>query len=154
VLTAERLRELLTYEPDTGVFRWRVPAGRWLSIPAGSLVGFSHKGYWRICIEGRFYKASRLAWLYMTGEWPVHQIDHRNRVKSDDRWENLRDVTCQINNLNKGKSKNNTSGQTGVWWSKSRQKWHVVYRHKHIGYFSSKEEAVQARLKAEAGGPR
>jgi hypothetical protein len=101
IITAERLRELLHYDPDTGVFTWKVdhPNRR-----AGSIAGTQAKhevtSYRMITADGRRYYAHRLAWLYMTGEWPAHEIDHLSGDGIDNRWCNLRDVTKAINQQN------------------------------------------------------
>lgn len=153
MLTQQRLQELLAYNPVTGVFTWK-PATRegWKHAP-GDVAGCLGQGYWRIRVDGVLYKRSRLAWLYMTGHWPNCEVDHRNLVKSDDRWENLRDLTGRKNSRNNPIKKNNTSGHTGVSWDKRYQKWQaylMLDRKKiHLGYFASKDEAVTARQVAE-----
>jgi hypothetical protein len=97
-LTAEILRDLLAYDPDTGAFSWRVRAGpRAAGAIAGSL---SKDGYWVIGIGGRVYKAHRLAHLYMIGEWPPAQIDHQNIDHADNRWGNLRCANTSKNKAN------------------------------------------------------
>jgi hypothetical protein len=90
-ITHERLKERLTYDPDTGQWRWN-QRGRGLSERVGSICK-GNGGYLMIKVDGRSYKASRLAWYYMTGEWPGMEIDHKNRDPLDDRWENLRLAT-------------------------------------------------------------
>jgi hypothetical protein len=91
-MTPERLREVLSYNPWTGEFRWKVQLGRRVSI--GDVAGqITEQGCIRITIEGRHYYAHRLAWLYMKGEWPKRLINHRNRKPSDNRWPNLREAT-------------------------------------------------------------
>jgi HNH endonuclease len=97
-LTAEILRVLLTYDPATGIFRWRVRAG---PRAAGSIAGSkSDDGYWVIGLGGKVYKAQRLAYLYMTVEWPPGQIDHRNIDHADNRWDNLRLADTSRNKAN------------------------------------------------------
>jgi len=98
-LTAERLRELLNYDPDTGVFTWRVRMGR--GRP-GTVAGcVASKGYWRIIIDHSIYWAHRLAWFYVHGTWPAHDIDHLNGSRVDNRISNLRDVPRRVNAENK-----------------------------------------------------
>ena len=83
-LTAERLREVLDYDPDTGVFTRKVRTAS--SVKVGDVAGsLNGKGYIRIRVDGRLYFAHRLAWLYVHGEWPVDQVDHINGIKNDNR---------------------------------------------------------------------
>lgn len=86
-LTAEHLRALLEYEPATGVFRWRVRAGK--NVHAGWVAGSISEGYRIITAGGNRYRAGRLAWLFVTGNWPRGQLEHRNGDKDDTRIENL-----------------------------------------------------------------
>ena len=151
-LTAEYLRSVLDYNPDTGTFTWKVSTAHRVKVGdvAGSLDGH---GYLRIMVQSRLYKAHRLAWLYMHSNWPKGQIDHINRNRSDNRISNLRDVSRKQNLQNSGKSSANTSGCTGVSWDKQKSKWraHIMHNYKliHLGYFSILEEAVAARKAAE-----
>lgn len=99
MLTADRLREVLDYDPDTGFFTWRVSNGR--RAIKGHEAGFIHaKGYRRIKIDGRLYEAHRLAFLYVTGEWPEHGVDHRDMDPSNNAWGNLRPATPSQNAAN------------------------------------------------------
>jgi hypothetical protein len=151
-LTQARLKELVSYDPDTGVFIWIKKANR--NILIGSVAGsVNSQGYWRIQIDQKSYRAHKLAWLYIFGEFPNGILDHKNRDKLDNRISNLRSVSSSINNQNCKIRKNNTSGSAGVHLDKSRQKW-VSYvkidsKHKHIGYFNTIEEAIAARKAAE-----
>ena len=97
-LTVERLRELLSYDPATGKFLWRV--GR-QCMRAGAVAGATEvQGYRVIKIDGKIYKAHRLAWLYVTGEWPPEEIDHKNTDPQDNVWSNLRLATHSQNQAN------------------------------------------------------
>ena len=151
-LTAEQLRSVLHYSPETGIFTWKVSTARRVKVGdrAGSLDG---DGYPRIRVCSRLYLAHRLAWLYTYGEWPKLTIDHINRKKSDNRIANLRDVSHKQNNQNKSKYSHNTSGHTGVYWLKQSSKWRACIRHNqkqiYLGLFKSLEEAISARKAAE-----
>jgi hypothetical protein len=138
-LTADKLRELLHYDPHAGVLTWLVNLGPGrpdIGDVAGSL---SKDGYWVIGIYGRVYKAHRLAWLWMKGEWPPSDIDHRNLNKSDNIWTNFRLATDSQNGANKHAPAHNTSGIKGVSWCKRSRKWlaRIMVNGKSIflGYF-------------------
>jgi HNH endonuclease len=91
MLTAKRLRKVLSYAPTTGIFRWKVNASSRASV--GAIAGAKNgRGYHQIRIGGRPYSASRLAWLYMTGKWPNSEISYINGKPSDTRWVNLREA--------------------------------------------------------------
>jgi hypothetical protein len=146
-LTASRLRELLSYDAETGVFVWRVHHRP--KMPGDRAGGFGH-GYIQIRLDGRLYYAHRLAWLYVTGEWPDEQIDHINGDGVDNRFANLRPCSNDENQKNLGLRKTNTSGFSGVRWDKERQKWaaHIRINGKvtQLGRFNSKDEARTAYL--------
>lgn len=135
-VSLSRLKELLYYCPATGDFTWLVTRGG--NCRAGEMAGRPDAwGYVRINVDGQEYKAHRLAWLYMTGEWPESQIDHVNLIKSDNSWENLRPAT-QVQNLgNKPRYRNNKIGLKGV--SPRRGKFvstvQVNGKQKFLGYF-------------------
>lgn len=147
-LTAERLREVLSYNHETGRFIWLVH--RWLvGKPAGTIDGH---GYLLIRVDGRLYRACRLAWLYMTGEWPSDQIDHINMARADDRWSNLRKATNSQNNMNRVARKDNKSGIKSVYWCNSDQRWVACItangRRHCLGYFKDKKKAGEAYAQA------
>lgn len=157
-LTQERLRRLLFYDPETGVFTWRIGRGR---QSAGGIAGcpFSKREggprYLAIGVDGRLYQnAGRLAWLYMIGDFPKGQVDHKNRNSLDNRWSNLRLATHGQNQANRGPQKNNTSGLKGVIYIASRKRWRAQIafggRTKCIGYAQSKEDAYALYLRAAA----
>lgn len=150
MLTQKLLKALLTYEPETGVFR-RHSGGR--AGPPGSIAGRLHpEGYRYIFVSGKQYRAARLAVLYMTGSWPPDQVDHRNRNTSDDRWSNLRLATQSQNKANSSMYRNNTSGFTGVYWDADRGHWRaktkINGKRKWLGRFKTREEAHAAYLAA------
>lgn len=151
-LTAEHLRSILHYSPETGIFTWKVRTSR--SVRVGDVAGCPDGlGYLQISVQSRLYRAHRLAWLHVYGEWPKLDIDHINRNRSDNRIANLRDVSHKQNMQNAGKYSHNTSGHPGVHWYKQRSKWQAHIRHNqkliHLGYFSILEEAIAARKAAE-----
>lgn len=112
-LTQARLKELLHYAPETGRFTW-LRWGRGCSDAQREAGTINLEGYRRIQLDGEFYQASHLAWLYMTGAHPIRQIDHRDRDESNDRWENLRAATQTQNKANSGVYRNNGLGIKGV----------------------------------------
>ncbi len=145
-LDAATVRSLLDYDPATGIFRWRTTRG---SVCAGTVAGsvFTN-GYRHIKIDGKSHLASRLAFLHVTGEWPAGQVDHENRDRDDNRWSNLRTASGELNNLNRGVFRNNTSGHKGVIWNKRLQKWVALIgrggKQVHLGTFTSVEAAGAA----------
>lgn len=151
-LTAEYLRSILDYDPETGIFTWKVSTSN--SVKAGGITGCPNGlGYLRIKVLSRAYRAHRLAWLHHFGEWPKDQLDHINRNRSDNRIANLREVTNKQNHQNKSKPSNNTSGHPGVSWHRRISKWIAKITHNqkqiHLGYFSILEDAIAARKAAE-----
>lgn len=148
-LTQARLKELLHYDPATGVFTWLVSRGRSL---AGSRAGsFDAEGYRRIGIDGRDYAAHRLAFLYMVGEFPPADVDHANRTPGDNRWGNLRPATRRENVGNVGLRRDNTSGYRGVSRNRRNEKWQAYGALDglkiHLGYFDSISEAASVAKK-------
>ena len=154
MITAEELRSLYSYSPETGDFIRLTSA---YMNPAGSIAGtFDKDGYRQISIGPRkatkIYKSHRLAWLYMTGEWPKGHIDHINGNPSDNRWCNLREATPTQNVANAKRRKDNTSGFKGVCWYRKTKKWKaeimISQKHIHLGYFDTPELAHQAYVDA------
>jgi hypothetical protein len=149
-LTAERLREVLDYNPETGAFKRRIDRP---GCKAGQIAGTIANGYRQIEIDYKLFRASRLAWLYMTGQWPRHMVDHINGKRDDDRWCNLRDVTPAQNARNRGVCRRNTSGRVGVHPVKKSGKWGAEIwldgRNKRLGHFKKKSAAIKARRAAE-----
>jgi hypothetical protein len=145
-LTAERLRELLHYDPATGVFTWRVNRVR---ARAGNRAGCAHsRGYRRISIDGAAYFEHRLAFLYMTGAWPKCEGDHENGKRADNRWENLRDATRAQQGQNRAARAKGTSQRLGVSFFPQSGKWRAQIsrdgRKYHLGIFPTEELAAAA----------
>jgi hypothetical protein len=148
-VTRARLRALLYYDAQTGEFHWlkRMSA----RIRAGDLAGtLTEDGYRRIWIEGRQYRAHRLAWLYMTGEWCPLLIDHRDGNPSNNRWSNLRKATLSQSNANRRVPRNNRCGLKGV--SRKGSGWraaiHKNKRKHYLGIFPTPQAAHAAYVTA------
>jgi len=151
-MNQRELKEILEYEPITGLFIWKKNIKRSKTTKKGSLAGSKDSnGYINIKIKGKVHKAHRLAWLYVTGEHPDKDIDHINHISGDNRFSNLRLVTKSENQKNRRLNKNNKSGCVGVSQKKSGQ-WQAHAqsngKNKLLGTFDTKEEAITARIKA------
>ena len=146
MLTHKRLLQILSYDSETGVFVWRyAPNGR---VPKGSVVGWAKdSGHLCVKINRSSYLCHRLAWFYVFGEWPALQIDHINGDPKDNRIANLRCVPREMNAQNIRKpTKRNKSGFLGVTACNSKFRASISHdgRVKHIGVFSTPEEAYEA----------
>jgi hypothetical protein len=123
-LAHSRLLDLLNYDPDTGIWTWRPKIDRWGRAskkggkPAGTIVP---RGYRYLCVDGILHRSGRLAWFYVTGEWPKGQVDHKNLEKADDRWSNLRLADPAQQSMNKGLQSNNKCGFKGVHFVSARK---------------------------------
>ncbi|MCK5601936.1 HNH endonuclease [Candidatus Pacearchaeota archaeon] len=162
-LTQSRLKELLHYNPDDGVFTWlNRPIGSfitdragktWNGKFAGKAAGtLQQNGYISMAVHSKQCRAHRLAYLYMTGAWPI-EIDHDDRVRHHNWWSNLNNGTSQDNNRNHPMKNTNTSGTTGVGWHKASKKWHAYIsadgKEKGLGYYAYINDAIAARKAAE-----
>lgn len=152
MISQAELKEVLEYNPDTGVFTWIKPNKYCSNIKVGDVAGYKNsRGYIRTCVKRKFYLAHRLAHLYMTGNFPENFIDHINHIRDDNRWTNLRAATNSQNQANRVKQKNNKAGYKGVCWHKSTKKWRakIVHMNKsiYIGYYTTREEASEAYKK-------
>ena len=158
-LTQKYLKSILRYNRKTGIFKWRkrLRSNGALMRCSNQIAGNLHsKGYISININGKPYLAHRLAWFYVYGYFPEHQIDHLDQVKYHNWILNLREATRSCNLQNCKISKNNTSGITGVFWHKGSKKWRIYITAKDkngkkikLGHFRNKLDAAKARFKAE-----
>lgn len=152
----ERLHKALDYDPATGVFVWRHRAGIRTGCNtqfAGKVAGCMYAGRRVIRIDDRLYLASRLAWLYVTGEWPTLEIDHENCDASDNRFSNLRLATREQNVRNRRAQSNSKSGRKGVCLHMPTGKWRATIGrgHRqavHLGLFDNIDDAAAAYAEA------
>lgn len=161
--TAEQLKQMLEYNPDTGDLSWKErpleffknpgDRDRWNTRMAGkvALNYIDNNGYKMGRIYDRPVKAHRVAWAIHHGEWPEAHIDHINSDRADNRIENLRVVTRLENQRNQKRRRDNPSGHTGVYHIGKRWVAKIKSRYKtnHLGTFDTKEEAIAARVAAE-----
>jgi hypothetical protein len=154
--TAEQIRNTCFYDPDTGLFvrvmkkTWK---GNWkpcYSIPKSKTA----YGYFQMNVNGWPYLVHRLIFLYMTGKFPEHDVDHINGDRTDNRWCNLRQVSRQDNLRNRGLGRRNTSGHLGISYDKEKKKYHAYIgigdgERINIGYFVTLDDAISARKQAE-----
>jgi hypothetical protein len=152
-LTQVRLKRLLHYDPETGVFTWLRGQPGLRGCEAGGLWRGHNQTYWVIGIDGRQYRAHRLAFFYMTGRWPDPEADHDDADTLNNRWANLREATKSQNGQNKGRMPGNTSGFKGVTFVA----WRGVYQAQiriapgkrlWLGYFKTAEAAHAAYVAA------
>ncbi len=135
MITQEQLKKALSYDPLTGLFTKNGYS------KCGTI---TDKGYIAIHVLGERHYASRLAWLYMTGEWPANEIDHKNRIRDDNRWANLREADRSLQNRNRSDRKwslPNISRQSNGWTVR-------IGRKKYVGRFKCLGEALRARAHA------
>ena len=146
-LSQNELKTWMHYDPCTGVFTWIKKPNKSITIgtKAGSL---EPNGYLRTRIHQKALFLHRLAWLYMTGEWPPCACDHINGDKQDNRWSNIRLASGSQNQCNRKKPRNNTSGVKGVSWDASRGTWNVSIKIKgksiNAGRFKTMDQAKEA----------
>jgi len=152
-LTQARLKELLNYNPETGIFTRRIGVCNQIT---GDVAGWEEApgGYIQIGINYKTFKAHRLAWLYMKGYLPKNiDVEHIDRIKDNNRWENLRLASRMCNMRNTSNRSTNTSGVKGVSWNKLNKKWvaqiTVNKINKGLGLYQDFDSAVCARLAGE-----
>lgn len=148
----EMAREVLRYEPDTGLFRWKVNRGK---CKAGQVAGTKHsEGYVQINTCGRLLLAHRLAWFFVYGKLPDCLIDHRNGQRDDNRIDNLREADHSLNGQNQRKpQKGNKSGVLGVYQRNCSGKWYAAITRKGesftFGPYDTKKKAALAYANAK-----
>ena len=168
-LTQEYLKEALHYDPETGIYTWNVrpenhfPSKRAFnalnSRSANKKAGSVNKesGYLSIRINSKLYLAHRLAFIYMEGYMPENGVDHVDRNRLNNKWNNLREASQKCNMQNCKLSIMNTSGVTGVCWNKNWNKWEtqitINSKTKHLGSYVNFEDAVMARYQEEINNP-
>jgi len=154
-LTQERLKEILHYDPLTGIFTWLVANSNRINI--NDVAGSLKDGYIRIKIDNEQYYAHRLAWLYVYGYFPEHQIDHKNGIENQNWISNLKEATPTCQNQNRKVGTNNSSGFIGVGWNKDRKKWRsridIHGKQILIGIYNDPVSAALARVAYEDGSP-
>ncbi len=149
ILTQQYLKEIIHYNPKTGLFKWTSEK----KYANSHTIGYTNPyGYHSIMIDGRNFPAHRLAWLYVYGIFPPNQVDHINHDKLDNRISNLRAVTNQDNQRNR-RFTGNSSGFMGVYWDKARSKWKTQIKVNQVvvnlGRYDDITEAISMRLTAE-----
>jgi len=149
MITQERVRDLLFYK-DGSLF-WRVHRS---GVRFGSMAGTRHSGgYLNVTVDGKLYKAHRLVFLYHHGYLPENEVDHIDRNRSNNKIENLREVSKSCNSRNSTQQNSTSSGVKGITWDKYAQKWKAqIMVHgtaKHLGRYSDFTEAAAHRLAAE-----
>lgn len=161
MITQEEMKSILDYNKKTGIFTWKEKEvnypwqASWNSRHANkeAFSSIDEKGYKCGSINGKMVKAHRVAWFYVFGTWPDGEVDHINGIKTDNRIDNLRDVSNIDNSRNCKRSSRNKSGVTGVRWLKNRNRWiasiRVNRRLIHIGSYVNFQDAVKARKLAD-----
>lgn len=139
LITGTYLESLLFYDPDEGTLTWIDPGKhnmRYVGMLAGNIAS---DGYRKVRIDGQLYIASHLACLWMLGRWPYEEMDHKDRNRSNDKWDNLREATSSENKYNRGDSSLRGVYRSGTKW------WAGVGRSGYLGMFNSLEAAITAR---------
>jgi hypothetical protein len=146
VLSKEVLDSVLRFDPELGRFFWKVK--RWFGGKAGDQAGSNHCGYRVIRFNGHTYSEHHLVWLHVYGEWPSQNLDHINRIRNDNRPENLRLASRAQNNINHGIRKDAKVRYKGVCYNPRLRKYvaqiSLDKKVRHIGVYVTPEEAAHA----------
>lgn len=150
--TQQELKTLLHYDPDTGIFTWKKTVSS--KAIGGAEAGTTNtRGYITITYRGKKLKAHALAWLYVYGVHPTRKLDHINRIRTDNRIANLREVSDRENSLNNSLRRDSTTGMPGISFDRQRNRWraHITVHGKHLalGRFKHRADAEFARQQAE-----
>lgn len=147
-LSAHELRKIVSYDTATGVFSWNRSMG--LRAPKGTKAGWTAGGRTTIQIRYKRYKAARLAWLLVVGEFPRRRVDHIDRDATNNRWSNLRLASTSQNAANSKLRSDNTTGFKGVY--RTPYKWtsfiKVMGKQIHLGNFDTALDAAKAYKRA------
>lgn len=151
-LTHEYLKNILKYNPNTGDWIWLITKNNNSALKNQKAGTINSVGYRVICIDKKFYLSSRLAWFYMTGKWPLKQMDHKDTNRSNDIWDNLRLATNGQNTCNQKIRIDNKTGTKGVFFRKDTKKYSVRVtidnKKINLGCYNTLEEARAVRQKA------
>lgn len=152
MIDQETVKKLFHYDAESGMLLWRYGNGRNVK-PWQEVKALNSQGYYTVKINGTSYRVHRLIWLYVHGNFPDKYIDHKNRVRNDNRLCNLRDVNTTDNAQNISLPSHNKSGHIGVSWIKSHNCWTVFVKvnkkNKWLGYYKNLDDAVAARKAGE-----
>lgn len=164
-MNPSRLRELFDFDPESGTLRWRArPASDFKSLRAcatwnarfaGKEAGsVDHYGYREVSVDNKALKAHRIAWAWVTGEWPSGDIDHKDGCKTNNRFVNLRDLPRVVNTENTRRARSdNRTGLLGVHLHKASGLYHACIKvrgKKHsLGYHRDAEAAHAAYMTAK-----
>lgn len=152
MLTQNELKEILDYNKNTGIFKWKVQRSQ---MKIGDISGHlkANSGYIQIKIYRKNYFAHRLAWLYIYGYFPKNDIDHINHIRNDNRIKNIRDVTKSFNTKNLQLKPKAKSGIQGVYWFEKNKSWRaritVNGKHKTLKQSKDINKVIKARKEAE-----
>ena len=151
-ISAAKVRKIISYDPYSGVFRWKIDMALSCKSRKGAIAGgFNAQGYRIIMIYGRSYRASHVAFALMTGRWPSNTMDHCDLNRANDQWNNLREATYRQNSMNRPIRQDNVTGYKGVYnhpGERFRARIRVNGKLRSLGLFDSKEAAFSAYAKA------